>query len=572
MKVQVLSAAPIRPDLGSFYLPYNAAYAIINAMSKVADYLRGHITGEVTTRSDVREALETDLGVLKLKPEIVVYPRTTNDVRKVVRFAWQLAEKGHVLPVTVRGAGTNTTGAALGKGVSVVTTAHMNRIYEYDAKQHLVRLQPGATVTSLAQALSLHGSGVMPLAGSYGYGTVGGAIGDGSSGLLAGKYGRLDSSISKLEVVLANGDVIQTGRISKRELNKKKGLEGFEGDIYRGVERITEDYADIFDKLRVDDSTGYNAIADVKQKDGSMDLTPLFVASQGTLGIITEMILKTEPRSTHYGVAAVAYKTYEDARDALDSLCELKPSFIEYFDARLFDEASKQGKQYDFYEEATKDGLVAVAIVLGFDDFTPRARSKSLRKAEKIAEMTGGAIVTKDGDDATDMLSALDVAYYASLPDHAEAGSPPVFGDFQVPAEHFEAFTNDLSDLEQSLRLPLPLSGHVYTGVYSVHPSLHLNTVGDKQKVFKLLGELSKIVIARGGTMASGSGEGRLKAHFVYPLLDERLIEMYGEIRSLFDPRGTLNPGVKQDNDIRKLADMLRNSHDAGQLARFGLR
>jgi len=541
-------------------------------MSKVADYLRGHITGEVTTRSDVREALESDMGVLKLKPEIVIYPRTTNDVRKVVRFAWQLAEKGHVLPVTVRGAGTNTTGAALGKGASIVTTAHMNKIFEYDPKQHLVRLQPGATITSLAQALSLYGSGVMQLAGSYGYGTVGGAIGDGVSGLLTGKYGRLDNAINKLEVVLANGDVIQTGRISRRELNKKKGLEGFEGDIYRGVDRITEDYGDLFDALRVDDGTGYNAIADVKQKDGSIDLTPLFVGSQGTLGIITEMILKTELRGTQYGVAAITYKTYEDARDALDSLCELKPTFIEYFDARLFDEAARQGKQYEFYNEATKDGLVAVVVLVGFDDFTERARSKAVKKAVKIAEKTNGSAVFRDGEAATDILSALDVPYYASLPDRAEAGSPPVFGDFQIPAERFEAFSSDLSALEQTFKMPLPLSGHVYTGVYAIHPNLHLGTVSDKQKVFKLLDQLSKLVISHGGAMASGSGEGRLKAHFIYPLLDARLVEMYKEIRNVFDPRATLNAGVKQDTEVRKLAEMLRSSHDAGQLARFGLR
>ena len=544
----------------------------MNAMSKVADYLRGHITGEVTTRSDVREALESDLGVLKLKPEIVVYPRTTNDVRKVVRFSWQLAEKGHILPVTVRGAGTNTTGAALGKGIAMVTTAHMNRVFEYDPKQHLARLQPGATITSLSQALSLYGSGVMQLAGSYGYGTVGGAIADGVSGLLTGKYGRLDNAIDKLEVVLANGDVIQTGRISKRELSKKKGIEGLEGDIYRGIERISEDYGDLFDKLRVDDGTGYNAIADVRQKDGSIDLTPLFVGSQGTLGVITEMILKTELRTTHYGVAAITYKTYEDARDALDPLCELKPAFIEYFDARLFDEAAKQGKQYDFYKEATKDGLAAVVVLIGFDDFTERARSKAIKKAQKIIEKTGGVAVARDGEEATDILSALDVPYYSSLPDRIEAGSPPVFGDFQVPAEHFEAFSTDLSNLEQTFKMPLPLSGHVYTGVYAIHPNLHLGTVTDKQKVFKLLDELSKLVIAHGGTMASGSGEGRLKAHFVYPLLDQKLIEMYKEIRAVFDPRGTLNAGVKQDTELRKLVEMLRSSHDAGQLARFGLR
>ena len=145
-------------------------------MSKVASYLRGHLSGEVSVREDVLVAMAMDGGVLAQKPEMVIYPRNTNDIRKVARFSWQLAEKGHKLPITVRGAGTDATGAAIGRGISLVTTAHMNRIFEYDTKQKLIRLQPGVTLTALEAALGLHGTGIMALAGSYPYGTVGGAI------------------------------------------------------------------------------------------------------------------------------------------------------------------------------------------------------------------------------------------------------------------------------------------------------------------------------------------------------------------------------------------------------------
>ena len=82
-------------------------------MSKVAAYLQEHILGEVTTNPAILDAMSRDGGVLHLMPEMVIYPRVTNDIRKVARFAWQLAEKGHVLPVTVRGAGSDTTGAAI---------------------------------------------------------------------------------------------------------------------------------------------------------------------------------------------------------------------------------------------------------------------------------------------------------------------------------------------------------------------------------------------------------------------------------------------------------------------------
>lgn len=112
-------------------------------MSKVANYLNEHIQGEVTTNMAVRQAMSTDASVLSVMPEMVVYPRTTNDIRKIARFSNQLAEKGHMLPITPRGGGSDQTGAAIGKGIILNTTAHMDAIFELDAKQKLVRVQPG---------------------------------------------------------------------------------------------------------------------------------------------------------------------------------------------------------------------------------------------------------------------------------------------------------------------------------------------------------------------------------------------------------------------------------------------
>jgi FAD/FMN-containing dehydrogenase len=110
-------------------------------MSKVAAYLQEHIQGEVSTNSAILTALGRDMGVLEITPEMAVYPRVTSDIRKVARFSWQLAEKGHVLPITIRGNGSDQTGGAIGKGISIVTPAHMNTVFELDPKQKLVRLQ-----------------------------------------------------------------------------------------------------------------------------------------------------------------------------------------------------------------------------------------------------------------------------------------------------------------------------------------------------------------------------------------------------------------------------------------------
>lgn len=541
-------------------------------MSKVAAYLRGHISGEVVTRDDVRQAHASDGGVLSIKPEMVIYPRTTNDIRKAMRFAWQLAEKGHMVPITIRGAGTDGTGAAIGKGILLVTTAHMNKIYEYDAKQKLVRLQPGATIAALQSALGLSSTSVLALEGARGDGTVGGAVASAAAGPFAGKYGTISRAVHQLEVVLANGDVLQTGRISKRELNRRKGLQGLEGDIYRGIDGIIEEYADVIDALGADDMAGYSSVADVKRKDGSFDLTPLFVGSQGTLGVISEMILRAEFKSVRMGVGVFVFADAGVARDALDDLAKLNPAILEYFDASLFEAARESGHNYQFYTEASGDFQPQAVVVFGADNFNDRHRTKLLKKLVKKYEKTDGLrLTTADGEVADDLLAALDVRQYVEYPDHTAEFAPDLFGGFHIPTEQFESFVSALKEYAVKERIDLPLAGHAVTNTYSVYPNLSLAKVSDKQKVFKLLDALSKLVYSHGGTMIAEGGEGRLKARSIYPELDEKVVAMYEAVRKVCDPLDTLNPGVKQVSDVRTLASHLRDTAEAGQFARFGL-
>jgi len=205
-------------------------------VNKIAQYLNKHLVGEVTTDPQIIKKHSTDGSILTISPDMVMYPMVTNDVRKATRFAWQLAEKGHTLSITPRGSGSDRTGGAIGKGVVVSFPTHMRHIYEYDAKQKLVRLQPGVSISALLGALSLYGTSVPGLRLLPPSRTVGGAV---SSMRAAGDY------VKQLEVVLSNGDVLQTKKLSKRELSRKKGLQTFEGDIYRQVDALIEDYADV---------------------------------------------------------------------------------------------------------------------------------------------------------------------------------------------------------------------------------------------------------------------------------------------------------------------------------------
>lgn len=539
-------------------------------MSKIAQYLNEHISGEVSTKPDVRAAFSTDASFLTITPEMVVYPRVTNDIRKVARFSWQLAEKGHSLSITARGGGSDLTGGAIGKGIILNTTAHLTSIFELDTKQKLVRLQPGVTFGALNEALQLHGLHIPSSPVSAAYSTIGGAIANNSGGITSGVDGTTLDWVHQLEVVLANGDVLQTERINKRELNRRKGLQTFEGEIYRQIDGLLTDNEQlIHEKIATDvvDGAGYAGLAKVKHKDGSIDLTPLLVGSQGTLGIISEVIMKTEFSNRHHAVGVAGFESREAARDAADELARLQPAYLEYIDGQLFAEALKRGKAYSFYRDGFAEGTI---LVFGFTDFSERARARCLKKAEKILQARGAFVASSsERYEAEALAAAREVTALHIMPELADESAPPIFDAAYIPLSRFDDFMAAVDALAAKHHVKLPIYGSVLSNIYTARPILQLKRVGDRQKVLKLLDEYSVIVEGYGGHLIGQGGEGRTKVLSAHKHIDDDILALYSQVRQIFDPFGTLNAGVKQTADVKVLVSQLRDTYDMSAFAQY---
>jgi len=540
-------------------------------MSKVATYLQEHILGEVTTNPAILAAMSHDLSVLEMTPEMVVYPRVTNDIRKIARFSWQLAEKGHVLGLTTRGGGTDETGGAIGKGITVVTPAHLNRIFEFDVKQKLIRLQPGVMSATLNEALAMQGMFVPALPDSGSYSTVGGAIAKNNNGALAGKYGDMNDWVSQLEVVLANGDVLQTERLSRRDLSKKKGQQNFEGEIYRTLDNLIEDNKQLIEQQlgsTVRDNAGYSALSKVKHHDGSFDLTPLLIGSQGTLGIISEMIMKTEFKSANMAAAVIGFVSGEAARDALDQVIDgMEPTFVEFYDGDFFTVAAARGKAYSFIKNSgDKTGAV---VVVGFDDFSDHARTKKLKRLIKQLSKTDAYVEAADDETVTELLAIREVTAFAVTPGEKTVSAPPIVDGAYVPRERTEEFITAVKVMATKYDIVMPIHARVLDNTFYARPLLQLHKIGDKQKIFKLLDEYAGLVAHLGGHLIGNGAEGRVKAQFAYKQLDPEVIALFEAVRAIFDPHGILNPGVKQSAEIRQLVSHLRSGYDTAAIASF---
>ena len=536
-------------------------------MNKIAQYLNEHILGEVTSNKSVLEQFSHDGSVFSIKPELVISPRTTNDIRKIARFTWQLAEKSHVMPVTVRGSGSDKTGAAIGKGIIINTLAHLNNIIfvSLKNKKQFIHVQPGINIRSLNEVLKSHGMIIPGDFSSDSYGTMGGAV--------ANNYSNIGNLISRMEIVLANGDLIEASRIGKHELNKKKGLQTFEGEIYRKIDGIIEDNEKFLaSKINnLPNNTGYIGITKVKQRDGSFDLTPLIVGSQGTLGIISEIVVDTDFYSADESILVATFENPQAARSAADMLMQLNPNKLDVIDGRIFDKAVEMGKHYAFSDDISDVNSV---IYIAFNDFNDGARQHKIKKTIKIINKlnVNAKIFTSNDQPIEELYAIREVSSVVLQPENSEESMPSLIDGIVVPSGRREEFIVAIDELATKHHVELPTQINWLTGVINTRTILQLHNVSDKQKVFKLINDVAELVAKLDGNMAANGGEGRIKAPAIYAQTDTELIEIYKQIREVFDPLGTLNPGVKQTSDLKTLISYLDPDYNLADFAKYSPR
>ena len=540
-------------------------------MNKVASYLQSHLSGEVFDSPAMRKYFSTDASVLEQMPSLIVYPRSTNDIRKVARFAWQLAEKGHVLPITARGNGTDQTGAAIGEGVVVVFPAHLNKILELDSQQKLVRVQPGVNFKSLQETLNTHGLFLPPCPASYAYSTVGGAIANNAAGEQSFKYGTMTEWVDKLEVVLANGELIQTGRVSKKDVEKKKGLATLEGELYRTVDGIYSEFGDYidtyYDNLKVSkDSIGYD-LRDVMRRDGSIDLTPLFVGSQGTLGIITEAIIRTTPHNPHTTLLVAAFDDIQQALEAIEAMRDATPSALEMIDKNLMEFA--EAEQHVVFPTELVDGELKPAALLfaEFDD-DKRVRDKKLKRLKRaLDKLTDRVVITEDYEEQEKLWGLRHLSSVVVNYNHAGHIAIPIVEDASVPQERLGELLQLIEKIFTEHHLSFATWGHAGDANLHVYPMVDLSKLADRQKALKLMGDYYKAVLALGGSIAGEHNDGRLRAPFVGLQVGDELLEVFKKLKKGFDPHGVLNPGVKTGTNLKQLVEMLRKDFSLTHLS-----
>ena len=518
--------------------------------SSIANRLEGALEGEVLFDSFSRGLYSTDASIYQIEPVGVVIPRTTADVFRTLEIANE-AE----LSVTPRGAGTSQSGQAIGEGLVMDTSKYLTGIGELDRDAATIRVQPGVVLDRLNQELEPHGLFFPVDVATASRATLGGMAANNSAGARSIRYGMMVDNVLRVSGSLADGTPVSFGLEVPPE-----GVESELASILATLRRREDAELERRIPKVMRRVAGYNL--DRISPDGA-EIVRLLVGSEGTLAFFTELELQLAPLPSKRVLGVCAFSDLGSALDAVCSIMELDPSAVELVDGTLLDLARKIPTLSSAVEEFVHGDPRALLIV-EFSGTHGDGVSDELHRLEELMADLGhpNALVRAEADDFQRRIWAVRKAAMNVVMSMKGDRKPVSFiEDCTVPLEHLSEYGARLEDVFRRHGTSGTWYAHASVGCLHVRPILNLKQDQDLRAMRAIAEEAHELVRTFGGTHSGEHGDGLVRSEFLEPMLGSRLVGAFSEIKSAFDPSGTLNPG-KIVNPTRMDDRSLMRYHD----------
>jgi FAD/FMN-containing dehydrogenase/Fe-S oxidoreductase len=512
----------------------------------VGRHLAQLIRGEVRSDPVTRHLYSTAACIHRVVPLVVLCPRDAEDVAAVARFC---AEE--TISLTARGAGTSLAGQALGAGVIVDFSRHMNSIQSTNLSTPTVRAQPGVVGDALAREVNPRGFFFPAEPSSGAYATVGGMVANNASGARSLRYGPTRDYVLGMDVVLADG--------SFATLRRKEGA-----GSWTALERQTcqtlqpaTDLVHAHGKTFPKNSSGY-LLRDVCGTDW-VDLSKLIVGSEGTLAMVTEVELRVSPVPAARALLLTAFETLEDAVQGVLQALPLEPSAIEIMgrDAIAVVQANRPALTHGLPER-----LEAVLLIETEGETADEAVAPLVSLDSGLRALTTGsrlAVAQEEQDHLWELRKAgLPILYRRMGPRRVAA----FIEDNAVPPARIAEYVRGLKRILGAHGLEMALFGHAGQGNFHIRPLVDLASPTDRRSVVEVAREVAELVVSLGGSLSGEHGDGRSRSEFL-PLLHGPLYPVMEQIKQAFDPDGILNPGIIVGAPVGTITASLRA--DPGQ-------
>lgn len=504
--------------------------------------LRKRIAGEVRFDRMSKVLYSTDASIYEIEPLGVVVPRTADDVLAAVEICG-----GRGVALLPRGAGTSLCGQSIGRAVILDLSKYMNRVLEVNVEERSARVQPGVVLDELNAQLLPHGLWFAPDVSPSNRATLGGMIGNNSSGARSIVYGRTVEHVLEMTAVLPDGRTIRARALSDVELARVLTAETREGDLHRIVHGLitahTDEIRARYPKIlrRVG---GYGLDEFVNGKP--FNLSRILVGSEGTLATTLEAKVNLEPRPkpTQIALMVVHYRTMAEALESTNEILTTGPTAIELADKYILD-LTRTSLEYARQMTFVQGDPGALLFVEYYGETQKELADKLDRlQAHLTRRGIGTAFTRAVAPEEQQRIWKVRKAGMALLLGMI-GDKKPVAGieDTAVAPDRLAEFIRRLDGLVRAHDIQAAYYGHASVGCIHVRPILDLKRDPEVEKLRAVAEQVCDLVMEFGGAMSAEHGDGLARSCWNEKLFGPTLYQAFRELKAAFDPQGIMNPG-----------------------------
>ena len=531
-------------------------------------------TGTVSSEKELLEKYATDESIFHIEPQIVVQPKTKEDVEIAVKVFSEATKKFPALSLTPRAAGTGLSGGSLTDSVVIDVITHLNQIENvgYAGEDVLFICEPGAMWKDVEKELARFDAYIAPYPASKDICTIGGAVANNAAGPDSLRYGQVADWIESLDVVLHDGKTYTIEALDYDQYKKLIKQKTLLAEIAKKIFTLIEKNEKIIKRAEPKtkkNSAGYalwdvvsTSVADFKKGKGVFDMTRLISGSQGSLGIITSITMRARKKTHDTTFIVAPVFELKDASNVVLEALKYDPINVEMFDGLTFDMALQNPEFFkrrlsglDYYKVML---TMYMTYHVAFNKKTPEFNllitldnetlgdKKPAEIVQKLRDLGGKKTRVVRGATEKEMWWQLRRASYmlAKLKDPKKRPAP-FLEDITVPPKQMTGFFVEIKKFLKKYNLIAAVHGHGGNGHFHFYPLMDFENRTTPALIVKMAEEFFTTAVKHGGNLCGEHNDGIIRTPHLSKMFSKNALQLFEQVESIFDPDDIFNPGKK---------------------------
>jgi FAD/FMN-containing dehydrogenase len=528
------------------------------------DELRSlNLEGAILNDTETKEKFSKDASIFQIQPEVVIQPKNSSDLSKLVNFVTKNKGRYDDLSLTPRAAGTCMSGGPINSSIILDFTAHFNNIQEIG--NDFTILEPGVYYHDFEPKADEKGLMLPPFPASKALCALGGMVANNSAGEKTLSYGKMEDFVQELSVIFADGKEYTLKPLNKVELEEKMALLTFEGKLYKNIYNLIEKNHNLLHaaKPKVSKNSAGYTLWNVWNEDKTIfDLNKLIVGSQGTLGIITKMKLRLVPIKKHSRLVVVNLKDLKHLGEIVNTVLPFKPESFESFDIytlktalRYLPDILKAMKPANIFKLAWQflpeigmaitGNIPHMILLIEFVELTEEEAAEKAREVQSALAKFHDMTQIMNEKQAEKFWTLRHESFNVLRKHFKTVHAAPFIDDIIVRPEYLPEFLPKLDKILKAHELVYTVAGHVGNGNFHIIPLMDFKSPEIVNELTSLSNEVYALVLNYHGSITAEHNDGLVRTPFLEMMYGSKVYDLFEETKRIFDPLNIFNPKKK---------------------------